>query len=133
MAKQAANDGLERRLQGAYNAALLQVEARMKALAASETEDLLIRIVRDHLAAGGKRLRARPALDAAAAFNVENQAVIDRTCACELLYNASLIHDDVQDNDRKRRGKPSVWAVHGVKQAINADDLILMMSYRAVA
>lgn len=129
----AANDDLEDRRSGANAAALSDVEARMRALAGGETEDPLIRIVREHLDAGGKRLRSRLALDAAAALGAPQDAAIGWACACELLHNASLIHDDVQDGDTHRRGRPSVWAAHGVAQAINAGDLLLMLSYRAVA
>jgi geranylgeranyl diphosphate synthase, type I len=131
--KPAANDDLEQVQTGASAAALTEVEARMRALAGGQTEDPLIRIVREHLDAGGKRLRARLALDAGAALATPADATIGWACTCELLHNASLIHDDVQDGDMKRRGRPAVWAAHGVAQAINAGDLLLMLSYRAIA
>lgn len=40
--------------------------------------------------------------------------------ACEMLHAASLVVDDVQDGSAERRGKPSLFAVHGVDVAINA-------------
>ena len=42
----------------------------------------------------------------------------------ELIHNFSLIHDDVQDDDKTRRGRPTVWSRYGVAQAINAGDLM---------
>jgi len=42
----------------------------------------------------------------------------------ELIHNFSLIHDDIQDRDALRRGRQSVWRLHGVEQAINAGDLM---------
>lgn len=133
MPKPAANDDFEEVRAGAHLAALAAVEERMRTLAGGQTEDPLIRIVREHLDAGGKRLRSRLALDAGDALNTPTDAAVGWACTCELLHNASLIHDDVQDGDAKRRGRPSVWAAHGVAQAINAGDLLLMLSYRSVA
>jgi geranylgeranyl diphosphate synthase type I len=40
--------------------------------------------------------------------------------ALELVHNFSLIHDDIQDNDRERRHRPTVWTIWGKAQAINA-------------
>jgi geranylgeranyl diphosphate synthase type I len=51
----------------------------------------------------------------------------------ELLHNATLVHDDVQDGDLTRRGEPTVWARHGVAQAINAGDYLLMLPFLALA
>jgi geranylgeranyl pyrophosphate synthase len=45
--------------------------------------------------------------------------------ACELLHNASLVHDDIHDRDTHRRGKPSVWHKFGDEVAICAGDLLL--------
>lgn len=89
-------------------------------------------IVREHLATGGKMLRARLALAAAEALGTTREAVIAWAAAVEMLHNATLVHDDVQDGDRVRRGLPTVWARHGVPQAINAGDLMLMLPYRLV-
>jgi geranylgeranyl diphosphate synthase type I len=33
--------------------------------------------------------------------------------ACELAFNAALIHDDIVDEDPSRRGRPAVWSVFG--------------------
>ena len=50
--------------------------------------------------------------------------------ALELVHNFSLIHDDIEDRDRTRRGRPTVWTMHGVNQAINAGDLMLSIAIR---
>jgi geranylgeranyl diphosphate synthase type I len=46
-----------------------------------------------------------------------------------MLHNATLVHDDIQDGDRLRRGKETVWVRHGVPQAINVGDLMLMLPF----
>lgn len=105
---------------------LREVEAEMVSLA--QPFGLLGQIACDHLASGGKRLRARLALAAMRAQGGEASRAGAWAAACELLHNATLIHDDVQDRDRLRRGKPTVWAKHGVAQAVNAGDLLLMLA-----
>jgi geranylgeranyl pyrophosphate synthase len=52
---------------------------------------------------------------------------------CELLHNASLIHDDLHDRDILRRGQPSVWHKFGDDVAICAGDLLLSSSYFALS
>lgn len=89
-------------------------------------------MVRQHLGTGGKRLRARLALAAHEALGRERWAAIPWAAACELLHNATLVHDDLQDGDEMRRGHPTVWARHGAAQAVNAGDLLLMLPFLAL-
>jgi len=108
------------------------VEALMRALASGPRLDRVGMVLREHLQTGGKRLRARLALGAMEALGGPREAAVGWAAACELLHNASLIHDDLQDGDRMRRGKPAAWVKHGDAQAINAGDLGLMLPYLAV-
>jgi geranylgeranyl diphosphate synthase type I len=50
--------------------------------------------------------------------------------ALELIHNFSLVHDDIQDGDELRRGRPTVWKVFGTAQAINAGDGLLILGLR---
>ena len=52
--------------------------------------------------------------------------------AVELVHNFSLVHDDIQGGDRARRHQPTVWAVWGEGQAINAGDALLSLAQIAV-
>ena len=90
----------------------------------------LSEMVRTHLQTGGRRTRAQLALMAARALNVDQ--AIGWAAACELLHNATLVHDDLQDGDRVRRGHPTLWATHGMAQAINSGDLMLMLPFMAL-
>ena len=103
------------------------VEALMVRLAAGSHLDRCGAMVVQHLTTGGKRLRARLALAAVDALGGTARDGVGWAAACELLHNASLVHDDVQDGDRVRRGSPTLWARHGEAQAINAGDLLLML------
>ena len=46
----------------------------------------------------------------------------------ELGHNFSLVHDDIEDGDVERRHRATLWAIHGVPQAINTGDLIFSLS-----
>lgn len=111
---------------------LADVEALMIRLSTGDRLDRCGAMVVEHLSTGGKRLRAQLALAACRLLNVDREAAVAWAAACELLHNASLIHDDVQDGDRVRRGMPTTWVRHGVAQAINAGDLLLMLPGLAV-
>lgn len=108
------------------------VEERMKQLCLGERGSALGRVVWEHVATGGKRLRARLALSALQALGGREEDGVAWGAACELLHNASLIHDDIQDGDRYRRGKETIWVRHGVAQAINAGDLCITLSLLAL-
>lgn len=106
---------------------LSAVERCMEAIISQICTEPLAGIVREHLETGGKRLRARLALAAVEALGVDPAAGVGLAAACELLHNATLIHDDLQDGDTVRRGRPTTWVTHGPAQAINAGDLMLML------
>jgi geranylgeranyl pyrophosphate synthase len=82
-----------------------------------------------HLSAGGQRVRARLALQAGLAAGLTESDAISIASAVELLHNASLVHDDIQDKDEFRRGQKAVWFVFGVNTAICAGDLLLSAAY----
>ena len=108
------------------------VKALMLKLAAGRSFERLGAIVQEHLFTGGKRLRARLALAALDALSGPAEAGVPWAAACELLHNATLVHDDLQDGDPVRRGRFAVWIRHGQAQAINAGDLLLMLPFIAL-
>lgn len=111
---------------------LERVEGLMRELAHGGRQDLLGSIVEEHLETGGKRIRARLALTAGASLGVLEHDAVVWAAACEMMHNASLVHDDLQDGDTVRRGFPTTWVRHGMGQAINAGDLMLMLPFRAI-
>ncbi|KAL8659052.1 MAG: hypothetical protein Q9226_000633 [Calogaya cf. arnoldii] len=48
----------------------------------------------------------------------------------EMLHNASLLIDDIQDNSRLRRGSPAAHVVFGIAQTINAANYIYYLAQR---
>lgn len=111
---------------------LQQVEQRMRQLACAG-DDPTGAAAAAHLASGGGRVRARLALNAALALGRPCHEAVSIAAACELLHNASLVHDDLQDRDALRRGRPAVWREHGDAAAICIGDLFLSSGYAALA
>ena len=61
----------------------------------------------------------------APAENAINSAV-----ALELMHNAFLMHDDVEDGSEERRGRPTLHLLQGVPIAVNVGDALSVMSLR---
>ena len=89
-------------------------------------------------AAGGKRLR--PALSMLCYQGArlrqgwpadEDDDAIPFATALELVHNYSLIHDDIQDRDLLRRGRPTVWSICGKAQAINVGNCLHAAAFAA--
>ena len=86
-----------------------------------------------HLGSGGQRVRGMLALHAGNCLGLTLKDSLTLAVACELLHNASLVHDDLHDRDTQRRGQPSVWCKFGDEIAICAGDLLLSASYLALS
>ncbi len=82
--------------------------------------------------ATGKRIRPLMVLLATASCGADWKSALPAAAAVELVHNFSLVHDDVQDNSDKRRGRPTVWTQWGVPMAINVGDGIFVMANQAI-
>jgi geranylgeranyl diphosphate synthase type I len=60
------------------------------------------------------------------------QSALPAAAAVELVHNFSLVHDDIQDNSAKRRGRPTTWVKWGMPMAINVGDALFVMSNQAI-
>lgn len=111
---------------------LAAIEELMQQLCIGNKDHELGKIAWEHISTGGKRLRARLALLSVQALSGRATDGIAWGASCELLHNASLIHDDIQDGDHYRRGKQALWVRYGIAQAINAGDLCITLGYAAI-
>ncbi len=84
------------------------------------------------LETGGKRIRPALALYAAMLFGAPAEVAMPGAVAVELIHNFSLVHDEVQDHDAERHHRPTVWALHGEGQAINAGDFLITRAIQAL-
>ena len=94
----------------------------------------LYEMIRYHLgldgtgASGGKRMRPLLGLLAFASITGDHRAALPGAAAVELGHNFSLVHDDIEDGDRERRHRPTLWSLHGVPQAVNTGDAMYSLS-----
>ena len=80
--------------------------------------------------ATGKRIRPVLVLLCAAACGAEWQRALPAAAAIELVHNFSLVHDDIQDNSPKRRGRDTAWVKWGAPMAINEGDALFESAQR---
>lgn len=102
----------------------------------SPADDLTTKATLDWMCGDGKRWR--PFLLAAVYAALSGRTdfpddVKKAAVAVECFHKASLIHDDIQDHDLERYGKPTMNAMYGDAMAINMGDLLLGEGYRMLA
>lgn len=73
----------------------------------------------------GKRMRPMLIMLMARNYGAVNDATLHAAVGLELLHTASLVHDDVVDESRERRGQASVNALYDNKVAVLVGDYIL--------
>ena len=81
--------------------------------------------------ATGKRIRPLIVLLIVASRQSKWLCATPVAAAIELVHNFSLIHDDIQDNSDKRRGRTTLWKKWNMPQAINAGDALFVISNQA--
>jgi len=99
-------------------------------LEGGEPRRYLYDLVADYPTRPGKMMRPSLCVATARTFGASLDEVLPTAVAIELLHNALLIHDDIEDESESRRGRPSLNALHGVPLALNAGDLLLLTSLR---
>ena len=82
--------------------------------------------------ATGKRIRPLMVLLTAAACGSDWNSALPAAAAVELVHNFSLVHDDIQDNSPKRRGRDTAWVKWGAPMAINIGDALFVISNQAI-
>jgi len=92
----------------------------------------LYQAARHIIDAGGKRLRPFLVLKTCNLVGGHEQDAIPTAASLELLHTFTLLHDDIMDQDEKRRGVPSVHTQWGVPIAIVAGDLLFAKVYEVI-
>jgi geranylgeranyl diphosphate synthase type II len=81
---------------------------------------------------GGKGLRPGLCIATCKAFGGNPDHALRTAAAIELLHNAFLVHDDVEDESDFRRGRPTLNADYGIGIAVNVGDAMNLMGLRIV-
>jgi geranylgeranyl diphosphate synthase type II len=77
---------------------------------------------------GGKGLRPALCIATCRAFGGSTHSALKSAASLELLHNAFLIHDDLQDGSDFRRGLPTMHSVIGMPLAVNLADHMSALS-----
>ncbi len=101
---------------------------------ATETLNPMVQpVVRHVLLAGGKRLRPLLTILTARAMGYRGDDVYPLACSLEFLHSATLLHDDILDGAKLRRGRESAHVRFGSTHTILAGDVLLALANRLVA
>jgi geranylgeranyl pyrophosphate synthase len=106
---------------------MAEVEAVL-AEAVAARPGLAAEVAGEALSAGGKRLR--PLL---CFLTANDEAVPEAAVAVELVHMATLVHDDLVDGARMRRGMPAAWSVFGPEAALAAGDYLYACAFAVLA
>jgi geranylgeranyl diphosphate synthase type I len=93
---------------------------------------ILYRAARHIIDAGGKRLRPFLVLKSCRLVGGNEEDALATASSLELLHTFTLLHDDIMDQDEKRRGVSSVHTKWGVPIAIVAGDLLFAKVYESI-
>jgi geranylgeranyl diphosphate synthase type II len=86
--------------------------------------------VASYLTRMGKAVRPALCMATCQALGGDPADALASATAIEMLHNAFLVHDDVEDDSDLRRGLPTLHAEEGVPIAINAGDMLTALSAR---
>ena len=101
-----------------------------------DQSDLTSVIARDWLCGDGKRWRPYLLVSTYQAITGKEdipEQVKLAAISVEAFHKASLIHDDIQDDDRFRYGKPTIYSTFGVPIALNVGDKLIGDGYRILS
>lgn len=97
-----------------------------------EPQRHLYGLVAEYPRRGGRMLRPSLCIATARAFGATMADAIRSAVALELLHNAFLVHDDIEDESEERRGRPTLHAMVGVPVAVNVGDALILLGLRAL-
>lgn len=123
-----AEDNLVSSMLREYGAATRSV--LFQYLPAAEPRRYLYDLAADYPRRGGRSLRPSLCIATARAFGTPLELALRTAVSIELIHNAMLIHDDVEDESEQRRGKPTMHKAEGVPIAINVGDMLSLLAMR---
>jgi geranylgeranyl diphosphate synthase type II len=102
----------------------------MAALPQREPRRHLYDLIGDHFSRVGKGLRPALCIATCRAFGGRAEDALKSAAALELLHNAFLVHDDIEDGSESRRDQPTMYLQHGLALAVNTGDAMNALSLR---
>ena len=80
----------------------------------------------------GQNIRSKICLELGMAYRLPEDNLLDIAASTQLLHDASLIHDDLIDEDTERRGCLAIWKKYGKAKALLIGDLLISKAYQIV-
>ena len=102
----------------------MTLEGLLAAVPTREPHQYLYGPLATHLSRIGKGIRPALCIATCQAFGGRESQALQSALALEMLHNAFLVHDDVEDESELRHGKPTMRAEHGMPLAVNAGDTL---------
>ena len=99
-------------------------------LPTKEPRRYLYDLVLGCLESSGKGLRPAVCLATCRAFGGRVEDALDSAAALEILHNAFLVHDDIEDGSEFRHARPTLHRQYGIPIAVNAGDAMQALSMR---
>lgn len=96
----------------------------------AEPRKYLYDLVSDYPRRGGRGLRPSLCIATARAFGAPMEAALRTAVSIELMHNAMLIHDDIEDESEQRRGRPTLHMTEGIPLSINVGDTLSLLALR---
>lgn len=119
-------DRLADRLAGDMDQVTALIRARMASRHAPRIPEVTAHLVE----AGGKRLRPMLTLAAARLLDYPGNDHIKLAAAVEFIHTATLLHDDVVDESRQRRGRPTANLLWDNKSSVLVGDYLFARSFQ---
>jgi len=105
-------------------------DALQRFLPQQEPRKFLYEPIADYPMRGGKMMRPSLCIATTKAFGGSIDDAINAAVSIELMHNALLIHDDIEDGSDERRGEPTLHKKHGLPLALNVGDALVLLSVR---
>ncbi len=93
-----------------------------------EPRRYLYDLVADYPRRGGRAFRPALCIATARVFGGTLEDALQTAASIELIHNAMLIHDDIEDESEERRGRPAMHVTEGVPIALNVGDTLALLA-----
>lgn len=111
------------------NKELQRVEDRLRQMVESD-EKVLTEASLHVIDAGGKRLRPSVTILAYKSLGGEEiDKIVDIAAGFELIHSATLVHDDINDGGKTRRGRDTVYRKYGLHNAVVTGDFLFVKAF----
>ena len=108
-------------------------EVKLKMLNITGSSNKNIKEISDYVLANpGKFIRTQVVFIYGTVLDIENRKLIELAAAAELIHLSTLIHDDIIDEAKIRRNKPTVIEKWGLKKAILYGDFLYTKTFQAL-